>query len=931
MNIIIPADVLDIIKRINDAGYEAYIVGGCVRDYLLSREPADWDITTSATPMQVKALFKRTIDTGLQHGTVTIMMHGVGYEVTTYRIDGEYEDGRHPKEVTYTTELVEDLKRRDFTINAMAYHPDKGLIDEFGGEDDLLKGIVRAVGNPYNRFSEDALRMMRAIRFAAQLGYQIENETFEAIKELAPTLSKVSAERIQVELVKTMCSDHPEDFRLFYETGLTRIFMPEFDQVMECKQHHPHHCYSVGEHILHTLTFVEPAKELRLAMLLHDIAKPSVLTIDEEGITHFYGHPDKSADMARKILRRLKFDNATIHMVEGLVRYHDRRIDNSMVAMRRAVNNIGKDYFPQLFDVKYADTMGQSTYLREEKLKTIADSRALYEQIIARGEPLVIKDLAVTGADLIKAGVEPGKTMGELLKAMLVDVIDEPAHNNKQYLIEHYVGKILVLFVALSIAMSMLTGCAAQRGLERDTTSTIIVPAVAGNYDSEDNAVVVSIDEETSTITLMTLYIGKQYTLNYDGATTFADKYGTGLSVAQIKAGDVVDVTFMKSRKRLNSLNLSADTFSFTNVSNFMLSNDGRFISINGEDYSLNSDLVVVTSTGQGDLMDINAVDSLTICGRDKTVYSIVVDKGHGYLRLVNEYYFVGGYLDVNSTVICQITEDMLVPVPAGTYPVTVSHLGSTGTQTLTIEEGCECEFDVGKYQGEAKYGNILFTLDPNNARIYIDGEKVDTSEVVRLEYGIHQMIAVCEGYETISRYIKVASDSANLDVIMESDGSQVPKETPSMSVSYNGVSGNGVSANDLSQTAIIGEAISQNGVVSEDGVRIISPSNMPVSPSVSPSVRPSASPSRSPLASPSADVITTTGSYKVYIDGPSGAEVYVNGNYVGIAPVSFKKEEGTVTVTLRKDGYNTRSYTLSIDGEAKDVNYSFSALTQTP
>lgn len=922
MEIKIPADVLDILKRINDAGFEAYIVGGCVRDFLLGREPADWDITTSASPYEVKALFRRTIDTGLQHGTVTVMMHGEGYEVTTYRIDGEYEDGRHPKEVTFTKNLVEDLKRRDFTINAMAYHPEKGLIDEFDGKSDLKDGIIRAVGCAKDRFGEDALRMMRAIRFAAQLGYDIEPDTFEAIRELAPTLSKVSAERIQVELVKTLVSDHPYDFKLFYETGLTKVFMPEFDKAMAQPQNHPHHCYSVGEHILHAMENIAPVKELRIAMLLHDIAKPDTCSIDEDGITHFRGHPDLSAEMAKDILKRLKFDNATINMVTGLVRYHDRRIESGEKPMRKAVNKIGAQYFPYLFDVKYADTLAQSMYQREEKLSTIESYRKFYKDVMDKHQAVCIKDLAVTGQDLIAAGMTPGKGMGDVLSNMLEDVLEEPSHNNKEYLLSRFVTHMAVFILAILLPLGII-GC----GFADETvvsSSSNFVPAIAGNYDSADNAVVVSVDQGAGTITFMTLYIGKQYTLSFDGATTFADKYGTAMSVAQVKPGDVVDVTFMKSRKRLNSLVISSDTFKFTGVTGFMLSSDSRYMSVRGEDYLLNDNLVVVTSDGRAELMDINSVDAISISGKDHTIYSVAVEQGHGYLRLINDSYFVGGWLDVNSNQICQITEDMLIAVPAGTYPVTVSNQGSTGTETITVEEGKEYEFDVSRYQGEAKYGNILFTLDPENARVYIDGEKIDTASVVSLEYGIHQMIAICDGYKTISRYIKVASESANLDIIMERDGSSTSSNVTSDT--EESVSGNGVSVNSVYPSAmpseIIGDSISQNYPVSSDGERIISPENAIV-PTAEPSV------AASPTVAPSPNgVVSTTGSYKVYIDGPAGVEVYANGNYVGIAPVSFKKEEGNITVTLRRDGYNTRSYTLNIDGDAGDVNYSFSALT---
>ena len=250
MVIELPEKVKYVIDTLMDAGYEAYAVGGCIRDSILGRKPEDWDITTSANPMQVKNLFRRTIDTGIQHGTVTVMLEKEGFEVTTYRIDGEYEDGRHPKEVVFTSNLIEDLKRRDFTINAMAYNEKDGLVDAFCGIEDLEKKVIRCVGNPEERFQEDALRMMRAVRFAAQLGFSIEKNTKRAIVELAGNLAKVSAERIQVELVKLLVSNHPEEFMTAYETGLTKVFLPEFDAMIKTPQNNKHHCYNVGEHTI---------------------------------------------------------------------------------------------------------------------------------------------------------------------------------------------------------------------------------------------------------------------------------------------------------------------------------------------------------------------------------------------------------------------------------------------------------------------------------------------------------------------------------------------------------------------------------------------------------------------------------------------------------------------------------------------------------
>lgn len=431
-----PISVMKIIETLEQAGFEAYAVGGCVRDSLLGRNPSDWDITTSARPEQVKALFSHTIDTGIRHGTVTVMLEHVGYEVTTYRIDGEYEDSRHPKEVIFTPLLTEDLKRRDFTINAMAWNPRAGIIDEFGGMEDLDEGIIRCVGSPEERFSEDALRMMRAVRFSAQLGYEIEPATKAAIRKLAPNLTHVSAERIQVELVKLVESMHPDYLRVAYETGITRVVLPEFDLCMETEQHNPHHCYTVGEHMLHSMLAVSSNRYLRLAMLLHDIAKPEKKKTDEQGIDHFHGHQGASEEMAKVILRRLKFDNETIRIVSRLIGFHDYRFPAERRSVRRAVWKVGEDLFPMLLQVKEADTMAQSLYEREKKLEWIAKVEKLYREILKDRECLSLKDLAVTGRDLIRAGCAPGPELGRILNEMLQDVLEHPEHNNKEYLLQ---------------------------------------------------------------------------------------------------------------------------------------------------------------------------------------------------------------------------------------------------------------------------------------------------------------------------------------------------------------------------------------------------------------------------------------------------------------------------------------------------------------
>ena len=332
-----PAGARYIIEQLNNSGYEAFIVGGCVRDSLLGKNPSDWDITTSATPYQVKELFARTIDTGIQHGTVTVLVDRkitgnmgeagatseYAFEVTTYRVDGIYEDHRRPKEVSFTSNLDEDLKRRDLTINAMAYNDEQGVIDIFGGVKDLKAGIVKCVGNPTDRFDEDALRILRAVRFAAQLDFQIEEETKIAMKKQCGFLKDISAERIQVELTKLIISDNPRKLVEAYELGLTAIILPEFDRMINTPQNNPHHLYNVGLHTIKVMENIPKNMVLRYTALLHDSGKPETRTTDEKGIDHFYGHQEISSKITVEVLRRLKLDNNTIDATKKLVLYHD--------------------------------------------------------------------------------------------------------------------------------------------------------------------------------------------------------------------------------------------------------------------------------------------------------------------------------------------------------------------------------------------------------------------------------------------------------------------------------------------------------------------------------------------------------------------------------------------------------------------------------
>ena len=432
----IPEKVNKIIHTLQEHGYEAYAVGGCVRDSFLGREPMDWDITTSAMPEETKALFPHTFDTGIEHGTITVLLDHEGFEVTTYRVDGKYEDSRHPKEVIFVRNLKEDLLRRDFTINAMAYNEKEGLVDIFGGMDDLKAGIIRCVGNAQARFSEDALRILRGIRFAAQLGFELEDETREGMRLLAPTLRKISAERIQVELVKTLTSSRPDLLREAWKLGITKELLPEFDLAMETTQETVHHMYTVGEHILHTLLEVRPDRILRLTMLFHDIGKPYMKTMDADGVAHFKGHPEKSSELANEILHRLKFDNDTIRKVTKLVRYHDHRMPVTPAHVRRAIHEIGEDLFPLYLEVRRADVSAQSMYQREEKVADIDGVEKLYHEIMERNECVSLKMLAVTGKDLIAAGMKPGKEIGQMLEHFLDLVLEHPELNQKEELLK---------------------------------------------------------------------------------------------------------------------------------------------------------------------------------------------------------------------------------------------------------------------------------------------------------------------------------------------------------------------------------------------------------------------------------------------------------------------------------------------------------------
>ena len=432
----IPNNVQYVLEQLHLKGHEAYIVGGCVRDMILGIVPQDYDVTTSAEPEEVKAIFPRTIDTGIEHGTVTVMIDKEGFEVTTYRIDGDYLDHRRPDTVLFTKSLEEDLKRRDFTINAMAYNEEEGIIDHFNGQEDLELGILRCVGVAQERFTEDALRMLRAIRFAARFAFVIEASTAKAIGELNHLIQNISGERVRMELTKILCSKHPEYIEYLVTYGLLEHVIPEFMPCVGLAQNHPYHVYDVDRHTYECLKNVRAEEGLRWAVYLHDIGKGYAKTTDDHGIDHFHGHPTISVAKADVILKRLKFDNRTKKRVLLLIAYHDYRFAANLKSVRRAMAKIGKDLFMEYLDVQVADIKGQNPDKEAVRMVEIGLKAQLYEEVLALEQCVEIKDLTIGGEDLIAAGLPRGKVIGEVLNHLLDLVIESPDKNQASVLLK---------------------------------------------------------------------------------------------------------------------------------------------------------------------------------------------------------------------------------------------------------------------------------------------------------------------------------------------------------------------------------------------------------------------------------------------------------------------------------------------------------------
>jgi len=428
-----PVSVIFALQALHNAGFEAWAVGGCVRDSLLGQTPHDWDVTTSALPEQTMSVFQdhRLLETGLHHGTVTLMLQHEPIEITTYRVDGPYSDGRRPDKVSFTTSLTQDLARRDFTINAMAWNPWQGLQDPFDGQSDLKNRLIRCVGDPILRFNEDALRVARAIRFASRLGFSIHPQTAAAVHTCAPNLQAVASERIFPELLGLCCGQDALTVLLEYG-DVVGAMLPDLAPMLGHQQHNIHHIYDVWQHSVHALSLVEPQPHLRLAALLHDCGKPAVFTRDEQGVGHFYGHGEVSHSIAQKLLKKLACPAALRQQVCDLVKYHDALVPLERPKVRRWVGRLGPQGMLDLVAVKRADNGAQNpVYNYTEYYDSL---EALIRSIIEDGDCCSLGQLAVNGSDLIALGLQ-GNAIGEMLQRLLCDVMDGRLPNQRERLL----------------------------------------------------------------------------------------------------------------------------------------------------------------------------------------------------------------------------------------------------------------------------------------------------------------------------------------------------------------------------------------------------------------------------------------------------------------------------------------------------------------
>lgn len=432
----LPQGVTRILTQLTARGHQAYVVGGCVRDCLLGREPKDWDVCTSATPEDMLRIFAgwHVAETGLKHGTLTVIVDGEPYEVTTFRVDGAYTDHRHPDGVTFVTDVREDLARRDFTVNAMAYHPDTGLVDAFGGREDLGIGLIRCVGDAATRFQEDALRILRALRFSAVYGFALEEQTARAAHSLKGTLRDVAAERIRVELAKLLCGSGAAGILRAYDDVIFEV-LPWLRPMKGLDQRNPHHRYDVWEHTLRAVAEVPPTETLRLTMLLHDCGKPDCMTVDDQGVGHFYGHQAHSEERARAVLAFLRVDNLTAQRVLTLVRRHDVPLSPETRLLKRRLNELGEEALRQLIEVRRADILGQGTTDRAEAEAWAQTMREALDALLAQSPCVTLKQLAVNGGDLLAMGFPKGKLIGACLNGLLEEVLEERLPNRREALL----------------------------------------------------------------------------------------------------------------------------------------------------------------------------------------------------------------------------------------------------------------------------------------------------------------------------------------------------------------------------------------------------------------------------------------------------------------------------------------------------------------
>ena len=428
-----PAGVNKILHTLEQNGHEAYVVGGCVRDLLMGKTPVDWDVTTSARPTEVLTLFPRSIPTGLPHGTVTVKADGESCEVTTFRADGDYADHRHPDAVYFTDSLQEDLRRRDFTVNAMAMDLQGRLYDFYGGQDDLRRGILRCVGEPDHRFGEDALRIMRALRFASTLGFSIDADTVESLRKHRQELSRIAVERLTVEMTKLLCGKNVAEVLLQYP-DVIGVFLPEILPCVGLEQHNPHHCYDVWGHTAHSVAAIAPTPTLRWVMLLHDLGKGSTFSLDEQGVGHFYGHGRASVILAEAVATRLRFSNEMKTRVLELVDWHDRDVPRTEKSIRRCLYHLGEDGVRQLIAVKRADNAAQHPAYQGRSVEMDKAERIL-QDILDADACFSLRQLAINGDDLLALGLQ-GKAVGEALTFLLEQVIDGKLPNEKNELLQ---------------------------------------------------------------------------------------------------------------------------------------------------------------------------------------------------------------------------------------------------------------------------------------------------------------------------------------------------------------------------------------------------------------------------------------------------------------------------------------------------------------